>query len=388
MAGGATSNSCGNAVSIEPLSVTGTNNTGVLAPTIFNYPVQPINDTGRQMAIGAIVGGLLDALMGGDSISGATDAEAKWKDILDNTMKTKGQSEIARADTERNKLPTFENDLSAQLSDYRAKADEYYLKLDPLNTILMDEVAEQRRKSDDEYLLSNGTCVNDAITALCQFVACGYTPDYTGIATRAKADAEVAAATQFQEACGLGNRYNTRLATNRMLDIRMSTHSIALANTAKLRETERQFMWKTNEDMRFKHANWLEDTRVKRRDLSIRYDAQAIKTTEQRWVDFAKEHITLDGNADATSNGRWEAYSKSGFQSFREGGEMLAAAAQAYQFLSASIRATAKQGGNGGGIAGALASIAAVLTIFNGKSTDVSIGGMTLPFVSIPKPTC
>lgn len=384
MAGQVTANGCGNAVGIEPLSVSGTNNTGVLAPTIFNYPVQPINDTGRQMALGAIVGGLLDALMGGDNIGQATDAEAKWKDILDGHMKSRGQSEIARADTERNKLPTFETDLSSQLTDYRAKADDYFLKLDPMNSIIYDEIVEQRRKSDDEYLLSNGTCVNDAINALCKFVVCGYTPDYSGIATRARADAEVASAAQLQEACSIGNRYNTRAAANRVLDIRMGMHSIALANTAKQREEERQFSWKTNEDMRFKHANWLEDTRTKRRELSLKYDTLAIKTAEQRWADFAKEHMTLDGNADATSNGRWEAYSKSGFQSFREGGEMLAAAAQAYQFLSASIRATAKQGGGGGGIAGALASIAAVLTIFNGTSTPSPTTG----FVSIHKPTC
>jgi hypothetical protein len=52
---------------------------------------------------------------------------------------------------------------------------------------------------------------------------------------------------------------------------------------------------------------------------------------------------------------------------------MYAAAAQAYQSLAASIRATAKQSGGGGGIAGLMAQLAVVYQMFSGGCDPINI---------------
>jgi hypothetical protein len=370
-------------VKVDPANASAPNSTAISSPTIFNYPVQPINDTGRQMALGAIVGTLVDALLGGDGAAGAAQAESEWKSMLDNYLKAKGQSEIDRVPGERAKLADFETDLKNQLADYRTKADEYYSKLAPLDTELDREFKEYMTKSHNEFDLSNTTCVDDALRAVCQYVTCGYTPDYTGIASRARADAEIAERTSLDEACRLSNRYNTHVGDYRARQSRLQMHTTALLATNKGREDERQFMWKTNQDMRFALVDKMEGIRLGRRELSYKYDALAIKTMEQRWAEFAQEHLKLESAGTAIGENRWTAYNESAFKSFREGGEMLAAAAQAYQFLAASIRATAKQSGGGAGLGALLPALGTVLTVFNGGCGSV-LGG----FFSRPQECC
>lgn len=305
----------------------------------------------------SIIGGLFDALLGGDGLDDAEDAQATWKGLLDGTMKPRGESELARVDSERAKLPPFETDLSNQLTDYRNKADarwptlapfetdldaqladyrgkadsdyaqlaghdsnldahrddyradasaqyalrlpyqddllehlnqyrtradEIWPKLDPLDAKIQAEIDEQRQKSDDEFDFSNITCLNDAVDKLCEFVGCGYTPDYQGIATRARADAEVKSLAMYQEACRTGNRYNSARSQTAMLNIRLATHSAALIASAKGREDERQFAVKTNHDWRFEHAKHLEDVRLNRRRLSMDYDKLALDNLRER----------------------------------------------------------------------------------------------------------
>lgn len=430
----ATANACGNAVDIQPATASGVNSTAVSAPTVFNYPRPAPRDDGRLMAVASLIGSLFDALLGGDGIGEAGDAESKWKDILDNHMKTRGESELQRVDSERAKLADFETDLKAQLTDYRNKADaiwpdlqphdtiidaerdehrtksdEWYGDLQAHDTILDGEVVEHATKSDDEFALSNATCMQDAFDKLCEFVACGYTPDYNGIATRARADAEKAFATAYETACRSGNRYNVRRMQSRLTDIRLGVAAATVSATAEAREAERQFMWKTNHEWRFQHADFLEKTRLGRRQLSAKYDdtrigitkgqfddkfkmsfefdQSAIKMTMERWSSLAKLYLDMEHKADALSSDQWRMFNENGYRSLREGGEMLAAAAQAYQFLAASIRATAKQGGGGGGIAGMLATLAVVFPMFNGSCNPTQIP-LLGTFFSRPQECC
>lgn len=520
MADGATANGCGNASVIKEAVANGVNSTAVSAPVVFNYPVQPPDDTGRMMALASIIGGLFDALLGGDGLADAEAAQNTWKGLLDNTMKPRGESELARVDSERAKLPTFEADLSGQLTDYRGKADTYFGKLspfetdlstqlpdyrrkgaveyadlaghdtdldserdanrgeattqygklpvyeadllehlnqyreradivwgrlDPLNDKINAEIDEYRDKATDEFDYSNVTCLDDAIDKLCEFVGCGYTPDYQGIATRARADAEVRSLAAYQEACRTGNRYNTRRSQTALLNIRLATSSAALIATAKGREDERQNAVKTNHEWRFSHAKFLEDARMGRRRLSMDYDKLALDNLRERWKAFAEQnlafdgraddisrerwrsyvdlhlrkdetansisterwkslwnsyqtHMTqgdklaelgwqraaklyldMDGRADDISRERWKAYMESAFKSFQLGGEMLAAAMQAYQAFAASVRATSKQSGGGGGVAGLMAQLTVVAGIFSGKCGEGPLGVLGRP---------
>lgn len=368
----ATASQCGTAVEIKEATASGAGSTAVSAPTVFNYPVQPIDDTGRMMALASIIGGLFDAVLGGDSLDGASEAEDKWKAILD-AMQARGEGELANVDSERGFLPVYEADLRAQVTDYRNKADTMWGKLEPVNTNILAEIADQRSKSDDEYDLSDVACLDDAIAKLCEYVGCGYTPDYAGIASRVRADAEVASMKVYQEACRTSNRYAVNRSIHSALEIRTAVHSAALMATAQQREAERINAVKLNHDWRFEHMEKLEKLRMGRRELSLKYDELAMKGLVERWSSFGKMYIDVETNADAISKERWQSHANAAFKSYELGGQMMAAAAQAYQYLAASIRQTAKQGGGGGGVAGALATLAAVIPMFSGSCTPTSI---------------
>lgn len=472
-----------NTATVGAPSAGGTGSVAVSAPTVFQYPRQAARDDGRMLAVASLVGGFIDAILGGDGVSDAQSAESNWKDLLDNTMKARGTSEMQRVDSERAKLPVFEDDLRNQLADYRAKADALWPVLAPLDQLMRDqipdrmaradtewgrvaphtaviegEIVEAGAKSDDlwaelpaldnvlhtsitanstlsdtEKALSDALCTDDAFAKLCEFVACGYTPDYAGIAERARADAELAAQSAYAEACRTGKRYNMRRAQSAQLDVRLATLSASVGATAAAREKERQFAFKTNHDMRLEHARTLEQARLGRRELALKYsnqrdavaterytnhqrasmeldarrvtmaterwnahtgladklDQEAVSIMRERWTAIAQLYVQIEGNADRLSEAQWGMFMKSAFQSLREGGEMLAAAAQAYQFLAASIRATAKQGGGGtGGVAGALATLATVLPMFSGKCGDVGLLGGLVPFMGRPEDCC
>ncbi len=416
----AEANSSGNAANVEPATASGTNSVAVSSPVVFQYPRPAPRDDGRLLAVAGLIGSLFDALLGGDNISEAQDAENNWKDILDNHMKTRGQSELERVDSERAKLADFETDLKTHLQWYRQQADtiwpdiaphdaiidaerdehrtkssEWYADLQPHDDILDAEVIEHRRKSDEEYTLSNATCMQDSFDKLCEFVTCGYTPDYNGIQLRARADAEKAFGSVYEQICRTGNRYNTRRMQSRLTDVRLQMAAAYVGASTKAREDERQFMWKTNHEWRFQHAKFLEDTRVNRRQLSLKYDSVGLEVTKgqfddknktafeydksaiamstERWNSLAKFYLDLENAADRLSEMQWKMYNENGYRSLREGGEMLAAAAQAYQFLAASIRASAKMSGGGLGIGAMLATLAVVFPMFSGSCNPVKI---------------
>jgi hypothetical protein len=374
--------SCTPTTKIGAVTAPGVNSVAVSSPVAINIPRAPINDTGRQMALGTIIGTLVDTLLGGDEAGAAKDAELEWKSMLDNTMKAKGQLEIDLATTQRGKLAEYELFLKDQLAVYRTKANAYYDKLPPLEVVWESKTNEYLSKADAEFAKAETTCVDDALRAVCKYVACGYIPDYNGIASRARADAELDNLKLLQESCRYGNRYNVRVGANRHLQVRLQTRAAAMLATSKAREEERQFMWKTNQELRFKLLDTMETLRVNRKELSIKYNELGMNALQTRWVNFAKTRQEFDTSAVGIGGDRWSAYSESAFKSFREGGEMLAAAAQGYQFLAASIRATAKQSGGGAGLGALIPALVTVLTVFNGSSDPIGIPGIS--FQSIP----
>lgn len=424
--GNATAQSCAPATNVDAVTASGTNSTAVSTPVVFNYPRQPPRDDGRLLALASLLGGFLDAILGGDAIGDAKDAEATWKSILDNIMYPRGQQELGRVDSERAKLPQFETDLLQQLADYRAKADILWPKLAPLETkintelqvaadraeaefaklpaldqVVHDSITAMSTLSDEAKAHAEALCTDDAFKALCEFTACGYVPDYEGIAARARADAELAAQSAYEDACRTANRYHTHFGQNAAFDVRLQTVQAAISGTAQARELERQFAFKTNHDIRFQHATLLEQTRLNRMNFSLkatetkqnlalrhweahaqlaeRIDARVVEALRARWVDFASLYKDVEGRADALSELQWRMFSESAFRSLREGGEMLAAAAQAYQFLAASIRTTAKMGGAGtGGITTALTAIATLFPLFSGGCDPVNFLGFQL----------
>jgi hypothetical protein len=123
--------------------------------------------------------------------------------------------------------------------------------------------------------------------------------------------------------------------------------------------------------------------------LSFDQDAAARNAIDVRWKNIANLYLDQTKMADVVSQNRWTAYNESALKSLREGGEMLASAAQAYQFLAASIRQTAKQGGGGGGVAGAIATLAFALPLFSG-SCDKAGGaiGALMDFFPRPQNCC
>lgn len=375
MAGDATSQGCSPAAAVGDTQATATGSVAVSSPTIFQYPQQPARDDGRMLALASLIGGVIDAVLGGDEVADAKAAESNWKAVLDGVLKPRGEGLMTRFDTELGKLPNLETDLLNQLADYRAKADVLWPKLDPLDQQLLAEIAEQRQKNTDEFALADTLCTADAMTKLCQFVACGYNPDYAGIATRARADVELVSQSAFEQACRIGNRYNTRRMAHTLQTIRMSTMSAGIGAVAAAREKERMFAFETNYKLRFELAKAMEQFRLDRKRLAMEYDRLAIQMLTERWNAMAKLYLDIEGRADAQAQWLWRAFFEHAYKALREGGEMLAAAAQAYQFLAASIRATAKQG-SGGGVAGALGTLATILPVFSGKCGDTGVLGI------------
>ena len=317
---------------IKEVTASGTNSAAISAPTVFNYPVQPPRDDGRMLAVASLLASLIDTALGGDddAFQIARDAETKWAELVDK-LKSFGTTELDRVATERGKLPPFETDLADQRAWERTRADEMFA---------WGAIAK--------------TCADDALSRLCDYVSCGYTPQFTQIMTRVAADAAIQRAKAHEEACRTANRYAVPLAHSLANDLDMA-HAASYVGAATMAiEGERRFAWETNTKLRFDLQRTMEQTVESRFKLGMAHDTQAT----------------------AIATERWNSYANSAFKSMREAGEMLAAAAQAYQMLAASARQTAKQG-DGGGWAGVLLKLAAVLGLFNGKCGEQSIFGMS-----------
>lgn len=330
-----------NTVDIKEATASGTNGVAVSAPTVFQYPVQPPRDDGRMLAIASLISSLIDTAMGGDSASFALakDAEAKWSALVDK-LKEFGTAELDRVGTQRNKLPQYELDLEQQYKADRANADD------------MIAWAKQAK-----------ACADTAYDALCAFAECGYVPQYAQILYRAKADTAASVTQAMQDSCRMADRYGSAQAHNAAMHAALAgAVAYVGAGTAAV-ESERQFAWKTNADIKFRLQEASERVVESRHKLGMAYDAAAT----------------------AISTERWRAYEDSAFKSMREAGEMLASAAQAYQMLAASARMTAKQD-DGGGWAGILLKLGATLGLFSGSCDPIGLFGVN--FYPRPQVCC
>jgi hypothetical protein len=260
----------------------------------------------------------------------------------------------------------------------------------------MGQVATHSAVADEEYVHSKQLCTDRAYAELCEFVACGYTPDYQGIEDRTRADAEAAVKMLANDACRLSKRYNTRRGYHDSLQIQTAIMATAISAATRERESERREVFKLNHDMRFQHAKALEDVRIGRLNhaakerenasqmlterwashsrLSVGLDREVAEHLRERWTAWTRHYEFAESGANQLSEQQWKMFAESAFRSLREGGEMLASAAQAYQFLAASIRTSAKQGGAGaGGVASVLSALAIIVPMFSGSCEAINI---------------
>lgn len=179
--------SAGSATASSPNAVS------ISSPHITQVRV-PRQDDGKWMSIGAMVGSILGKWANKDLIDKAEDAEDIWREMTD-TMREVGIDEFTT----------------------RAQA-----------------IRE---------------CNDNIWQKFCDYVLCGYKPDYDGILARARADASVVTLSKKAEARRHAKRYNVGINANVMSDFLRSEILATVGAATAARENERQFMWKANTDL-------------------------------------------------------------------------------------------------------------------------------------------
>ncbi|MBS0229246.1 MAG: hypothetical protein JSS23_11195 [Proteobacteria bacterium] len=253
-------------VQMGEVSNTGTNGVSLSTPHITQVRV-PKRDDGRWMMLGSVIGSVIGRLINDDIIDKAEDAEDTWKDLTDQ-MKQHGLDEWAHA-----------------------------------------------------ALIKQ--CDDDLWERYCTYALCGYTPDYAGILSRARADAALVMTTKYAEAARTARRYNTGLNANVALDL-LRTEAIAVVGAATVaRENERQMMWKVNFDL-----------------------------TRQAAVDFETAYR----------------------QRIMLGADIVASAGQNYAFLAESLRRTAEKSTSDWGLFGTTLTVLIGLLTSSGCPWDSDCG--------------
>ena len=205
--------STGSATASSPNAVS------VSAPNITQVRV-PRRDDGRWTAIGSLIGTILGKYANKDLIDKAEDAEDVWRELTDQ-MKTVGVEEFTTH-------------------------------------------AQAIRQ-----------CNDDIWQKFCEYVLCGYKPDYTGILSRVRADAALVTASKKAEALRISKRYNVGINANVACDL-LRTEVLATVGAASAaRESERQMMWKINTDLIGNAAIRFETAYQGRIDLGAKLMASA-----------------------------------------------------------------------------------------------------------------
>lgn len=284
-------------ITVEPCNASGTNSTAISSPHIIQYPRQPKRDDGKWMSLGNIIGALIGKFANGDKLDQASDAEDTWEDLNDRLM-GRGIQEWDRIQPERDLAKVADDHLAD-----RANKDE------------------GRSSSEWDYSEALRGCTDTLQKKLCDYVACGYQPDYDGILSRARADAQSMASVQLKEACRIANRYNTGM--NRMVhsDILRAEMLAVVGATTRAREEERATMWKVNSELLFKGTEQMESMRVRRSELSRTYGQQGI----------------------ANQSNRYAQHNDNGYKSLQIGSDMLASAGQNFAWLAESLRRSAEK---------------------------------------------
>lgn len=289
---------------------------GFNANHILQFPRQPKRDDGKWVAMGSLLGALLGKIASASIMKQVKEAESKWREVND-ALFNKGKDQWAKAPGEWDKMLTAEADVDAD-SDWN----------------------KTQRDGEINYAYSLNTCNDEIHAKLCQYVNCGYKPDYYGIATRAIAAAEVAAEKECREMKKGLNRYSAKGCCD--MGIRLATAKVmsVVGTVSKQREEERRKQWEINNELMFKGAELFEKHRQQRINDAVTFD---------------KEH---------SAHAKW-LYDKRNYNYYKLvelGGEFLAAAGKNYGWLADSLRKSAEK--DAAGLSSLGAMIAVVVGLF------------------------
>ena len=312
------STACGtNTITVQAAQASAPNATCVSTPHIVQYPKMPVRDDGKWMAIGTMIGGLIGKFANQDKLDSASGAEDTWRDLNDR-LKEQGLYEWARTPQQR---------------AIAADADNL-----THNSAIKNWTYEYDEKAYADKLKA---CDDALHERLCTLAQCGYSPDYSGILSRVRADAATVTAAQRAAYRRDVKRYNACKTSAMCIDMVNAEITATVSAAAMAREQERQAAWKYNWDTTVQATQVIEQDRVNRAKLASDYDRLAT-TIEQ---------------------GRYTAHIADADNSLKLGADMLASAGQNYAWLAESLRRSAeKDTGNFAALGGLI--IPLLMTIF------------------------
>lgn len=272
------------------------NAVGVSSPHIVQYPRPQKRDDGRWLALASIIGNVIGKLSSQGTIKEAKSAENKWRDVM-SKMKSIADREAERVDPLRDKARQAMDDL------------------DKRNLINWDRADEEFGYQDQMK-----PCIDNLQSEICAIAACGYTPDYDGIATRVAADAAIAQQKEAEKICRMTNRYNRGWECDVRGKLAEATLAAKIGMTNKLREQERLLAWEHNLKTKTAVFNDMENTRQRRIQTAHNFDKTAITVRESQYRNY-------------TDDAR---------NSLRMGADLLASHGQNAAWLADSLRKTAK----------------------------------------------
>lgn len=301
---------------------------GVSSNHILQFPRQPQRNDGRWVALGSLIGALLGRLASGSMIEKAKKAEDKWKDANDKLF-TMGNDQFSKAPGQWDGMLKADAEVE-QDADWNLGARDieqaYAYKLDNCNDALHDK--------------------------LCQYVQCGYKPDYYGIAARVVAAAEAATAKECREIKRQLNRYSVDRCCD--ISVKLATAKVmaVVGAVSKQREDERRKQWEINSELIFKGTDLMEKHRQGRLNDAQNFDKSNADLRKFLYQQRQSNYHTL----------------------VKSGGEFLAAAGKNYGWLSDSYRKTAEKDQDMLANLGAMIAVVAAMFLFD-KSEDSCGGG-------------
>lgn len=291
---------------------------------ILQFPRQPKRDDGKWIALGSLLGALVGKLASGGIMKQVKAAESKWKDVNDSLF-NKGRDVWDKAPEEWGKKIALENGLN-------------------------DGIDWDKNQRDNEinYGYALNGCNDEIHNLLCEYVKCGYKPDYYGISTRAIASAETTAHKELQEIRKTLNRYSVHQCCDMAIKVSTAKVMAVVGAVSTQREEERRKQWDVNNELRFKAAEMFEKHRQGRVNQALLFD---------------KEH---------SSNAQWlyDKHNQNFYKLTELGGDFLAAAGKNYGWLADSLRKSAEKDAAG------LSSLGAMIALIAGMWFCGDMGNM------------
>lgn len=287
-----------NTAQIGETKSSGTNSPAFSANHIIQYPKQPVRDDGMWLALASLFGTIIGRIASTSLIKKAKNAENEWNKILERMRDVAYDLIDNQAPLER-ELAKAADDWLLEMADFMKDLgldeEDYADKLEPCNDLIHEK--------------------------LCQFITCGYQPDYLGISMRVTADAEAKAKNKRQELCRTVGRYGVNQCCDIETRIALATSAEIVGAVTKAREAERQKAWELNYKLYFEGAELFEKHRSTRKNTSKGY---------------------LDSSTQIQGN-RYNAHNKNYQDLLRLGLEVLASVGKNYAWLAQSYRTTAEK---------------------------------------------